>query len=572
MPTLPFLRKGPPTLFPVAALTLTLTAFQPPEASAQSTTVNWSPAWNTNYGCQQFGASHLCPSPAASCSQIADLYSATSHNLSIGSGAGLPQWICNYNAAPFASTVQATCAAYYPPWEYSYQPFAPHGCFRNVYPKSWGKNCTETGNPVTVCNGNKFQEAVDFRSNGTNVLEFVRYYNSQAQYAGKMGIAWRHNFERQLVFVTSSKIYALRADGRQLTYNKSGSVWTTDTDVPQTLTQSGSTYTLTDTDDTQETYNSSGQLTAVTQRNGYVQTLTYTSGKLTSVSDNQNRSLSFAYDSDGFLETMTDPDGEVYTYGYVDAYPSGWGTTLKLISTVTYPNNPSEANPVVTYHYEDADLPTYLTGITDERGNRYATWEYNSAGQVITSEHAGGADLTDVAYNTNGTKTVLGPLGEEITYTFSVIKSAPKVTREDRAAFGTTPAANRQYTYDTNGFLATAKDWKGNETRYVHNSRGLETSRTEAYGTAIARTITTSWHSTFRLPTQIVEPRKTTDFTYDSDGNLETRTETDTTSQSVPYSTNGATRTWTYTYRSFAATKKPVHYFRRSPCTHECRL
>ena len=71
----------------------------------------------------------------------------------------------------------------------------------------------------------------------------------------------------------------------------------------------------------------------------------------------------------------------------------------------------------------------------------------------------------------------------------------------------------------------------------------LETSRTEAYGTPRARTITTQWHSTFRLPTQIDEPGKRTTFTHDANGNVLTKTVLDTsTSES---------RTWTYTYNSF---------------------
>ncbi|MBX3443840.1 MAG: RHS repeat protein [Planctomyces sp.] len=120
----------------------------------------------------------------------------------------------------------------------------------------------------------------------------------------------------------------------------------------------------------------------------------------------------------------------------------------------------------------------------------------------------------------------------------------------DRLAATGIPAANRVFTYDTNGFLASETDWNGNKTTYVNNTRGLETSRTEAYTTGLARTITTTWHSTLAVPTQITAPRKTTTFTYDSAGNMLTRTETDTTSQSVPYSTNGQTRTWTYTYDS----------------------
>lgn len=76
----------------------------------------------------------------------------------------------------------------------------------------------------------------------------------------------------------------------------------------------------------------------------------------------------------------------------------------------------------------------------------------------------------------------------------------------------------------------------------------MEVSRTEAFGTAAERTITTTWHPVFRKPTEIVEPGKTTTFTYDALGHLLSRTETDTTTQSVPYTTTGRSRTTTFTY------------------------
>src|SRR5262249_36188526 len=41
---------------------------------------------------------------------------------------------------------------------------------------------------------------------------------------------------------------------------------------------------------------------------------------------------------------------------------------------------------------------------------------------------------------------------------------------------------------------------------------------------------------------------RTTTFTYDANGRPLTATETDTRTQTVPYSTNGQTRTWTYTW------------------------
>lgn len=107
---------------------------------------------------------------------------------------------------------------------------------------------------------------------------------------------------------------------------------------------------------------------------------------------------------------------------------------------------------------------------------------------------------------------------------------------------GTKSAAT---SHDANGNISSRVDFNGRETRYVFDlSRNLETSRTEAYGTPKARTTTTQWHATFRLPTQIDEPNRRTTFTHDTNGNVLTRTVTDL---SV---TPNVARTWTYTYNS----------------------
>ena len=66
-------------------------------------------------------------------------------------------------------------------------------------------------------------------------------------------------------------------------------------------------------------------------------------------------------------------------------------------------------------------------------------------------------------------------------------------------------AGGQAFTYDSNGFLASITDWDGNVTTYTHDTRGDETSRVMAAGTAIARTIATAWHPTFHLPTQITD-------------------------------------------------------------------
>jgi len=407
------------------------------------------------------------------------------------------------------------------------------------------------GHPITVSNGNLFEQATDYTTAGQNPLAFTRYYNSQQSavttFAAALGINWRSNFDRYLQ-LSPSTVIAERADGQQLTFTLSGSAWVTDSDVDVTLAHSGSTWTLKDHNDVTETYtainSSEAQLSTIAVRNGYTQTMHYNSGhQLTSVTDSYSRSLTLTYSS-GMLNTLATPDSTTITYGYTAA---GAGENL---TSVSFPTSPTST---LTYAYGASSAPpNALTSIVDENGNTYATWQYDSLGRANSSQLGTSADTTTLTFNSGGTVTVQNALGVQDTYTFSTLQNVPKVSGISRAATSTTAAATESFTYDTNGFLASATDWNGNQTTYVNDSHGDPTTINEAVGSGVARTTTISYDSTFvHLPHQMATTGLTSAFAYDTSGELLTRTDTDTTTTSIPYSTNGQTRTWTYTWSNF---------------------
>ena len=278
-------------------------------------------------------------------------------------------------------------------------------------------------------------------------------------------------------------------------------------------------------------------LNAIQARNGYTQTLTYNASnqQLASVTDSYGRTLNFTFAANGLLQTLGTPDGLTFTYGYTAT------TSGQNLTSVTYPSATPTSN---IYVYENPNLPNTLTGVIDENGNRYATWTYDPYGRALTSSHGGSlnANLTTIAYNdTDGSRTVTNALGATDTYTFATLQGVPKVAHISRAATSTTAAATRAFTYDANGYKASSTDWDGNLTTYTHDPRGDETSRVEASGTALARTISTSWLSAFHLPAQITEPNRSGAFSYDAHGNLLT----------VLIMAGAATRSFAYTYTAF---------------------
>src|SRR5262249_31022943 len=148
---------------------------------------------------------------------------------------------------------------------------------------------------------------------------------------------WRSNYDRYLRFVSSSMIEAERGDGQLVSFDLDGGVWVTDSDIDLTLSSSGSNWVLTDRDDAVETYTSAGGrglLSSIELRNGYTQTLSYSSFLVNTVSDSYGRSLDLTYSSIGLLTEVTTPDNLILTYDYVMLGSAG------LLNSVTYNTSP----------------------------------------------------------------------------------------------------------------------------------------------------------------------------------------------------------------------------------------
>lgn len=182
-----------------------------------------------------------------------------------------------------------------------------------------------------------FYSVTDYKTAGQNTLDFTRYYNSRSNALITLGANWRSTYDRFIWFYSSSSVGVQRADGQTLRFTLNGTTWISDTDVDDTLTNSGSTWTLTAPNDTVETYSNSSSINAamlniIQARNGYTQTLTYNaSNQLASVTDSYGRSLNFNYAPSGLLQTLGTPDGRTFTYGYTAT------TSAQNLTSVTYP-------------------------------------------------------------------------------------------------------------------------------------------------------------------------------------------------------------------------------------------
>jgi YD repeat-containing protein len=444
------------------------------------------------------------------------------------------------------------------------------------------------GNPVIIATGMKTEIVADYTTAGPQSLDFAREYvgnirqsvtssvgSARATDTSRFGLAWRTKYDSGLLFSSATpavpanddRSYLLMPDGNEIAfiyssslskwrpayYDWSASAWKAprlDIDMSFELDSSEARVIYKNGD--VWAYQLNGLLKEIRYKSGYTQTLTYTGINNTSITDNLGRSLTFTYDARNLLASMTTPDGKIYKYTYLDPVSVPQNDLNYLLKEVILPDNTplvDTDNPKITYHYEDPNTLHALTGITDERGVRYATWSYDLRGRVLTSSHAGGADNYTFAYDdVNNKRTVTNPLGKQTVYHFQMVHGMQRLIQVEGIASSNCAASDTTYTYDTTGYVNQTTDGEGRITKYTNNSRGLPLTTIEGFGTPEARTTTITWHANLNKPTQIVGPRLTSDFVYDVAGNLTSLTQTDTTTHTLPYSTNGQTMVWTYSY------------------------
>jgi len=276
-------------------------------------------------------------------------------------------------------------------------------------------------------------------------------------------------------------------------------------------------------DDTVENYTLSGQISSIKTRNGLTTSLGYTSSLLSTVTGPFGQSLSFQYDTLNRLTTMIVPDGNVFNYAY-DQYNN--------LRSVTLPDGNARM-----YGYSNPLFVNLMTSLYDENGNK-SSWTYDSTGRALTSQMYNGTQLLTLSYTTSTSTKAVDALGNTTTYALTTNSGLVQPSSVNGAPL--LAAGGAAFGYDGNGFVNSVTDFDGNVTKYTFASNGEETSRTDAYGTSIARTTTTAWSSSFHLPVKVTELGRTTSYTYDASGDLTKASVTDGT----------YTRNWTYTYNS----------------------
>lgn len=423
----------------------------------------------------------------------------------------------------------------------------------------------EAGNPVSLSSSGKIEDALDFTTGGPEPLELRRYYRGRGMPSWRLGGRWRFDFDYGLV-VSGSSVTVNSPDGTEYVFDEtSPGIFTSRYKETKVLLVKLGTnfFTFTDENDREVFFSLGDQnrfyVSTITERNGETRGVFSAGGGYKRVvgsilvGSSFDRRIVFDYEyasgepvriTSAKFTTGTNPGTEHFKIEY------GYTTNNNLTTVTRFAKNGSVWQQVdqTTYHYEDANFKDMLTGITDARGVRYATWTYDDEGRPVSSQHAGGAEATTIAYNDTAlTRTVTNALGKQSVYNFAKREGSMKLTSVSGQASANCPASTQSLAYNTVGQVTQTTDEEGRVTAFVRDTVGRPTSVTRGFGTPSAATATLTYHSTLNAVTQSVEPGLTTDFTW-TGGKLTQVTQTDTTTQTVPYSTNGQTRTWNYGY------------------------
>ncbi len=354
------------------------------------------------------------------------------------------------------------------------------------------------GNPCGVSTGAKYVVEKDYEGPG---IEFTRYYTSLATFdgTGTMGAGWSHSYTSQRLTGTPS--YGtnyrgvLHADGTEelfayLSQDSDYEYYGSDADSGRMLLRNRSTafWELTEPNGDYSAYDHQGVLQYKETASGQRTTLTRDSeGRLEKITGPFGHEITLTYDVGGRVEKITLPDGEEIGYSYSTAVTSG----RTLLSQATY-----QDLTVRDYLYEKTSqaLDTFITGIIDENGDRYATYDYNADGYVTLSEHGFGQEKITLSY-TPGSTTVTDSGGGSYVYVFET-----NSTLWRKPTTRTHAGQTETYTYPTSvwtdkRFRATeVENELGNRTGYSYDKYHTLT-RTDAVGTPGERLTTYNYLS-----------------------------------------------------------------------------
>lgn len=380
--------------------------------------------------------------------------------------------------------------------------------------------------PVNLFTGElTMMEPPDLDLGGPMPLYFARYYSSglsrDSLMHSPLGDNWSSNFDWHLLR-DGNNITVVSWEGRRISFARNANGWQLAglADVPFQLLESGEDFVLGDPRDNRLfTFNSSGDLTSISDSHGNVHTLRYESGRLAEVSDGLGRVLSFT--SSGFQQLTAVSDGtRRVTLGYTNIVVVGTDNSgfklfdnYRALSSVSSP-----LGNVTRYVYDGNGTSNHIRGLLLSKvrpmGNTPYSQTWNGHGQVATQTESG---INTHSFSYHGATTVMtNPLGR----TRSVVHTAGG----QLASFTDEAGATIAIQSNPNGQRIGVTDRKGGKTSFeYHAPSGKVAAITHPDGTTFRFEFAERISKGIRLydPSRVIYPDGATEeYTYDANGNV----------------------------------------------------
>lgn len=403
------------------------------------------------------------------------------------------------------------------------------------------------GDPVDLQSGTLTETQVDVTINDIIPIQLVRYWhainsqaliNAAATSESRMFGGWRSNFDSYVYSPSGS--WTDPGQGVRLPNGYLLAPFTAIT--PQTGMQQSWAYTGTETqfagailnapngtalcnnpdgsecyylqtrDGTQYWYDDYNGLYRIQDRFGNEVTLAKNGGLVQQVTSPSGRYLSFTYNANNNVQSVADNTGRTWSYSYhTDTAPvAGWTpdgtkpptasgstTTLAFLDKVTYPDLTTQQ-----FKYNEVfSAPTASSGTPGQVGVNACPY-YAVPGTLTTVIDRNGHTAAQNQY------------------------CSLEVTRQTLADSSTYQFAYQQDSND-NTLSTTVTDPDSNVTATTFDPvSGYSASVTRASGTSLAQTTTYKRYSSGLIQTMTDALGRTTNYTYDSNGNVLTRSQT----------------------------------------------
>jgi RHS repeat-associated protein len=361
-----------------------------------------------------------------------------------------------------------------------------------------GNNQTQptSQDPVNLATGNYTYNHTDLQISSRGFpFEFKRFYNSKATASTgfPLGFGWTHSYNIYLSINSSNSAVIAFGDGHQETYATNGAGgFVSEPGIFNILTTASGTYTLTSKEQQKYNFNSQGQLTSITDKNGNTLNLTYAGNNLTTITDTVSRVINFTYNANNCLTNISDPLGRTIQFAY-DA-----NTNLIQVTDA--------GGGITQYGY---DLYHQLTNAIDPRAITFVTMIYDTEKRVVSSQKDALQGATTFNYDfVNGVTTVTDAMGN-VSYNYydSLLRVVKAVDN-----LGNTES----FQYDTNNNRTMVIDKNGAVTSYGYDANGNVISKTDSF----TNTTTIAYDNLNNPTNRLNALTGKTVFHYDTKGNL----------------------------------------------------